>query len=109
VSETLEQAHFDELEGKLREANRVIDAAGALSDWVNRAKPAIRELLMAYQRRIRSDCTTPEQLTAEPWRCSEYIVAEAILNEDAWGLCASLINHPWSNRNDAWQTKAHAH
>lgn len=89
MSETLEQAHFDELESKLREANRVIDAAGALSDWINRAKPAIRELLMAYQRRIRSDCTTPEQLAAEPWRCSEYIIAEAILNEDAWGFPAT--------------------
>lgn len=38
----------------------------------------LRDLLMAYERRIRSDCT-PEQLKQRPWRVAEYLAAEEAL------------------------------
>ena len=40
---------------------------------LDRACHTIMELMQAYERRIRSDCTTPEQLAAKPWECAEYI------------------------------------
>jgi len=71
---------------KIAELERVIDAAGGLSDWINQAKPIIRELMLAYERRIRSLCSTPEELAKEPWRCAEYIGAERLLEVDPWGF-----------------------
>jgi hypothetical protein len=35
----------------------------------------LMEMMQAYERRIRSACTTPEQLAAKPWECAEYIKA----------------------------------
>lgn len=46
---------------------------------LDRACYVIMELMQAYERRIRSDCTTPEQLAANPWECAEYIKAERFL------------------------------
>ena len=39
----------------------------------------LRALMLAYERRIRSDCTTSEELAKEPWRCAEYVAAEDAL------------------------------
>jgi hypothetical protein len=38
----------------------------------------LRDLMAAYERRVRSDCA-PEWLHKEPWRCLEYIAAEQAL------------------------------
>ena len=35
----------------------------------------IMELMQAYERRVRSDCTTQEQIDKRPWECAEYIKA----------------------------------
>jgi len=51
------------------------------------AKPmyiALRDLMTAYERIVRSNCTTPEQLEAKPWRCAEYVQAEDSIRE--WWL-----------------------
>ncbi len=45
---------------------------------MNSMEQALRDLMMAFERRIRSECT-PEQLQQEPWRCWEYIAAENAL------------------------------
>lgn len=43
-----------------------------------RLEHALRELMAAYERRVRSDC---DRLQAElqPWRCMEYVAAEQAL------------------------------
>lgn len=46
---------------------------------LDRACYVIMELMQAYERRIRSDCATPEQLASKPWECAEYIKAERFL------------------------------
>lgn len=65
---------------ELQRALHVIDEAGKLSDWINRARPVVTDLMAAYERRIRTDCT-PKELTKEPWRCMEYIGAEGLLRD----------------------------
>lgn len=45
---------------------------------VPRLRRALEAMMSAYQRRIRTDCTE-DQLKQEPWRCAEYIEAEAAL------------------------------
>lgn len=39
----------------------------------------LRDLMLAYERRIRSACT-PEQLKLKPWRVAEYVAAEMALD-----------------------------
>lgn len=41
---------------------------------------ALRAMMAAYERRVRSDCKTPEDLAKQPWRCSEYVAAEDLLD-----------------------------
>lgn len=41
----------------------------------------IMELMQAYERRVRSDCTTQEQLDKRPWECAEYIKAAEYLRK----------------------------
>jgi len=57
-----------------------LDRGDELADWINRARPVITELMAAYERRIRTDCT-PEDLANQPWRCMEYIGAEELLKD----------------------------
>lgn len=40
----------------------------------------LRNLMGAYERRIRSLCETPQQLERQPWRCAEYTAAENALS-----------------------------
>lgn len=35
----------------------------------------LMEMMQAYERRVRSDCKTPEEIEKRPWECSEYIKA----------------------------------
>lgn len=62
-------------------ALHVIDEAGKLSDWINRARPAIAELMEAYARLVRSHSGmgAMELADVQPWRCMEYIGAEELL------------------------------
>jgi len=41
-------------------------------------RTALEGLMLAYERRIRSNCT-PEQLEQKPWRVAEYCIAEEAL------------------------------
>lgn len=52
---------------------------GAFQEALDRACYVLMEMMQAYERRIRSDCNSPEQLAAKPWECSEYIRAERFL------------------------------
>lgn len=57
-----------------------LEQGGILADWCNVAGDALRSLLDAYERRVRSSCTTDADLASEPWRCAEYVQAEQALN-----------------------------
>ena len=56
-----------------------LDAAGALADWINRARPTITGLMEAYVRLNRSYWTGDAIDRVQPWRCMEYIAAEDLL------------------------------
>ena len=68
---------------ELSRALHVIDEAGKLSDWINRARPVITELMEAYARLVRSHSGMGAMELAEvqPWRCMEYIGAEQLLRD----------------------------
>lgn len=51
-----------------------------LADWCNLAEGALRDLMTAYERRIRTDCTA-EDLRMKPWRCYEFVQAENVLEK----------------------------
>lgn len=53
----------------------LFDQSAILSNWCNTAGSALNELMDAYERRIRSDCHSQEDLDKQPWRCSEYLQA----------------------------------
>lgn len=44
-----------------------------------RGAHTLMALMQAYERRVRSDCTTPEQIAAKPWECAEYRAAADFL------------------------------
>lgn len=35
----------------------------------------LMEMMKAYERRVRTDCRTPEDLAKRPWECAEYVAA----------------------------------
>lgn len=45
----------------------------------DRGRHCLMEMMQAYERRVRSDCTTPEQIAAKPWECAEYIKASRFM------------------------------
>jgi hypothetical protein len=93
---------------ELQRALHVIDEAGKLSDWINRARPVVTDLMAAYERRIRTDCT-PEQLAKEPWRCMEYIGAENLLRDQPIAvveLTAQKASEPPTHKLDTLSTCA---
>lgn len=53
--------------------------AGNVPTREQQLEHALIEMMSAYQRRVLTDCTTPEQRLAAPWRCMEYIAAEELL------------------------------
>lgn len=59
--------------------DHLINESGKFFDWGNAASVAMKNLLDAYERRIRSLCT-PEQLEKKPWECAEFIDATRILD-----------------------------
>lgn len=56
--------------------------AGNVPTRVERLEGALREMMAAYERRVRSSCSTPAELDARPWRCLEYVAAESLLSEN---------------------------
>ena len=58
----------------VKETARIIDRETALPELV----AALENLKVAYERRIRSECS-PRDLEMKPWRCAEFIAAEAAL------------------------------
>lgn len=55
-----------------------LQQGGVLADWCNVAGDALRALMVAYERRVRSDCG-PDDLANGPWRCEEFVQAEQAL------------------------------
>ena len=66
---------------KVADLEHLINESDKTFAWANRVRPVIQALMLAYERRIRSLCSTPEELAKEPWRCMEYIAAETLLQE----------------------------
>ena len=49
------------------------------TEKISKLKNALRGMMIAYERRIRSECKSAEDLAKEPWRCAEYVAAEQAL------------------------------
>jgi hypothetical protein len=58
---------------------------------------ALMEIMKAYERRIRSDCTTQEQLDKRPWECAEYIAASDYLKKVWPPYSATRVAEPPSS------------
>ena len=56
--------------------------AGNVPTREERLESALIDMMNAYERRVRTDCT-PEQLALAPWRCAEYVAAETLLRSDS--------------------------
>lgn len=52
--------------------------AADLAKVIERGGYCLAQMMNAYERRIRSDCT-PEQIEKRPWECAEYVEARAYL------------------------------
>lgn len=46
-----------------------------------RTAHALMEMMRAYERRIRSDCRTQEEIDKRPWECREYLYAADVLKK----------------------------
>ena len=66
---------------QIEQLRETLDAAGALADWINRARPTITGLMEAYVRLNRSYWTGDAIDRVQPWRCMEYIAAEDLLRD----------------------------
>jgi len=76
---------FDTLKERVAELDALKTLNILMSEMRNSAerevatlRTALEGLMLAYERRIRSDCT-PEQLEQKPWRVAEYCIAEEAL------------------------------
>lgn len=65
--------------GEGDELEWALNYGGELADWCNVVRPALANLMAAYERRVRSDCKTDPDLEARPWRCAEFVQAEEAL------------------------------
>jgi hypothetical protein len=79
-ADLLDEDQFNELDAMTRATVQVTPDGGnrQLADCErqrDRGMFCLMEMMQAYERRIRSACTTPEQLAAKPWECAEYIKA----------------------------------
>jgi len=66
----------DALRAQLAAAEQ--DARG-LVKAIERGGFCLAEMMQAYERRIRSDCKSPDELGKRPWECAEYIAASSYL------------------------------
>lgn len=66
----------DALRAQLAAAEQ--DAVG-LAKAIERGGFCLAEMMQAYERRIRSDCKSPDELEKRPWECAEYIAASSYL------------------------------
>ena len=44
-----------------------------------RAQYLLMEMMKAYERRVRSDCKSQEEIDKRPWECAEYLIAAEFL------------------------------
>lgn len=66
------------------DAEWLLKAGDVLAAWCNESGDALRGMMDAYERRIRTDCT-PEQIEKKPWECREYLIAKTALdNKPVW-------------------------
>lgn len=68
--------------------------ARRLVKGIERGGYCLVEMLKAYERRIRSDCKTPEELEKRPWECIEYISAARYLQTMFSDQDAALSHRP---------------
>jgi hypothetical protein len=54
-------------------------SAQKLAKVIERQSFVLMELMQAYERRIRSDCKTQDELDKRPWECAEYRAAADLL------------------------------
>lgn len=71
----LHEAHKDDV----AEIERLRTTAVKLHTAVERGCYFLMEMMKAYERRIRSDCKTQEEIDKRPWECAEYVAAAAYL------------------------------
>jgi len=71
----IKKSHANSLAG----INALVSEVERLEALQEKKDRALQELMMAYERRIRSDCATPEALALKPWECSEYCAARDAL------------------------------
>lgn len=56
-----------------------IEVAGKLTVAIERGAYVLAQMMQAYERRIRSECTSQEQIDKRPWECAEYVAAASYL------------------------------
>ena len=84
-----------DLQAKVREMEHIVVQCDKFIQWGNEASDALREMRSAYERRIRSDCHTAEQLALKPWECTEYLGATKALNDKPnWFIDVPLPKEP---------------
>jgi hypothetical protein len=62
------------------EAPQALTAAIMQADRESRLEQALRDLMTAYERRVRSSCTLAD-IDKQPWRCDEFVAAEDVLRQ----------------------------
>ena len=89
---------------------RFAHAVAALADKYERGAYVLMEMMQAYERRVRSDCRTPEELAKRPWECREYLAADEFLRA-TWPAASpppasaeSKCRHLW-DMYESWRYK----
>jgi hypothetical protein len=62
------------------ETPQALTAAIMQADRETWLEQALRDLMTAYERRVRSSCT-PADIDKQPWRCDEFVAAEDVLRQ----------------------------
>jgi hypothetical protein len=73
----------------------LLNTSDKFAAWCNDSGDALRELMSAYERRVRSACTA-DDIAKKPWECAEYIEAQRVLDrKPVWEVVipCTAINH----------------
>jgi len=66
-------------EARVSNPNQDQSAYARQTRRLERTAYCLMRMMQAYERRVRSDCKTPEELEKRPWECAEYIEAANLL------------------------------
>ena len=66
----------EKLEASLHESAAALTA---MQTQYERGAYCLMEMMKAYERHIRTDCTPQEQIDKRPWECAEYLSAAQFL------------------------------